>query len=224
MPEQPLVNRRSIADLIPWYLNGTLGTRERQRVDGHVQECSTCRDELAKERRIYEEMAMEPTVEYMPAPSLKRLNAAISGSDAEHTPSRSARVRRLLPWTGLAAASIVAAAGAVAFLTAHRWGHSRAPDYHTVTTPTARPQDEVIRAVFAPTTTLVDLQGILAETQLRISSGPTEAGVYSLAATSRRPVSASLTLLRNHPEVRFAESTQRGRLADSRGASPRESL
>ena len=71
------MNRRGIADLIPWYLNGTLGGRERQQVDAHVQECSTCRDELAKERRIYEEMAIAPSVEYMPAPSLKHLQSAI---------------------------------------------------------------------------------------------------------------------------------------------------
>jgi hypothetical protein len=217
------MSRRGIADLFPWYLNGTLGSRERQRVDGHIQECSTCRDELAKERRIYEEMAVGPSVEYMPAPSLKRLQAAISGRGAEHTPSRAAVVRRLLPWIGLAAASIMVAAVAVAFLTATRWGHSGGADYHTVTTPTARPPDEVIRAVFAPTIMLVGLQGILAEAQLRIVSGPTEAGVYSLAATSRRPVSASLALLRNHPEVRFAESTQGEPPADSRDASPRGS-
>jgi hypothetical protein len=218
-----MMNRRRIADLLPWYLNGTLGSRERQRVDGHVQECSTCRDELAKERRIYEQMSAEPNVEYMPAPSLKRLQAAISGRGAEPMPSQLARVRRLLPWTALAAA-IVAAAVAVAVLTANRWGHSRAPVYYTVTTSTARPQDEVIRAVFAPSVKLKDLQGILAEAQLRIISGPTEAGVYSLAATSHRPVSASLALLRNHTEVLFAESTQREQLADSRDASLRESL
>jgi len=218
------MNRRGIADLFPWYLNGTLGGRERQRIDGHVQECSTCRDELAKERRIYEEMAVEANIEYMPAPSLKRLQAAISAPGAERTPSRLARMRRLLPWAGLAAASIVVAAVAVAILTANRWGHSRRPDYHTVTTPAARPQDEVIRAVFVPTITLVDLQAILAEAQVRIISGPTEAGVYSLAATSPRSVSASLALLRKHPEVRFAESTQREQLADSRDPTPRESL
>jgi hypothetical protein len=217
------MNRRGIADLIPWYLNGTLGARERQRVEGHLQECSTCRDELARERRIYEAMTVEPSVEYMPAPSLKRLQAAISGRGAEHPASPPAVVRRLLSWRGLAAASIVVAAVAAAFLTADRWGHSGGADYHTVTTPTARPQGEVIRAVFAPTIMLVGLQGILAEAQLRIISGPTEAGVYSLAATSGRPVSASLALLRNHPEVRFAESTQREQPADSRDASPRES-
>jgi hypothetical protein len=66
----------------------------------------------------------------------------------------------------------------------------------------------VIRAVFLPTITLVELQAILDEAQLRIISGPTEAGVYSLAANSRRPVSTSLALLRGHPKVRFAESTR----------------
>jgi len=38
--------------------------------------------------------------------------------------------------------------------------------------------------VFSPTITLVELQAILDEAQLRIISGPTEAGVYSLR---RRP-------------------------------------
>jgi hypothetical protein len=66
----------------------------------------------------------------------------------------------------------------------------------------------VIRAVFAPTITLVELQAILDEAQLRIISGPTEAGVYSLAANSGQPVSTSLALLRGHPKVRFAESIQ----------------
>jgi hypothetical protein len=216
------MSRRNIADLFPWYLNGTLGGSERQRVDAHVRECSTCRDELAKERRIYEEMAIAPSVEYMPAPSLKRLQSAIDDRGEELTPSRAA-VRRLPPWRALAAASMALAAAAVAFLTAHRWEQLHGPNYHTVTTSITHPRDEVIRAVFAPTVTLVDLQAILAEAQLRIISGPTEAGVYSLAATSHRAVGASLALLRNHPEVRFAESTERGAPADLRDASPRES-
>jgi hypothetical protein len=54
----------------------------------------------------------------------------------------------------------------------------------------------------------VELQAILDEAQLRIVSGPTEAGVYSLAANSDRPVTDSLSLLRRHASVRFAESTR----------------
>jgi hypothetical protein len=49
---------------------------------------------------------------------------------------------------------------------------------------------------------------VLDEAGLRIISGPTEAGVYALAANSRRPVSSSLAVLRGHAIVRFAESVQ----------------
>jgi hypothetical protein len=62
--------------------------------------------------------------------------------------------------------------------------------------------------VFSPTITLAELQAILNETQLKIVSGPTEAGVYSLAANSGRPVRSSLALLRGNSDVRFAERTQ----------------
>jgi hypothetical protein len=78
----------------------------------------------------------------------------------------------------------------------------------TVTESRQRPPNEAIRAVFAPSITLVELQALLDEAQLRIISGPTEAGVYSLAATSSRPVNTSLAQLRQHSSVRFAESTQ----------------
>ena len=97
------------------------------------------------------------------------------------------------------------------------WIGASSSEYRTVTTAVPRAPDEVIRAVFSPTITLVDLQQLLDEAQLRIISGPTEAGVYSLAATSNRPVTDSLALLRRHASVRFAESTQ----IDPRAGGPR---
>jgi hypothetical protein len=77
-----------------------------------------------------------------------------------------------------------------------------------VTTASPHAPGETVRAVFSPTITLVELQAILDEAQLRIVSGPTEAGVYSLAPTSQRPTRAALALLRAHPNVRFAEGIQ----------------
>jgi hypothetical protein len=109
------------------------------------------------------------------------------------------------------AASVAAIAVAVGLLLADRWLQFEArvtqPKYRTVTTSVPGPQGEVIRAVFAPTITLVELQSILDEAQLRIVSGPTEAGVYSLASKSTLTVRASLALLRQYPTVRFAEGT-----------------
>ena len=215
---------QTIASLIPWYVNGSIGEPERQRLDAHLVLCADCRDDLARERCVYQGMNAEPTLEYMPAASLKRLQARLDGltaapaadSPAADSPAGGAAPgtprRRSVPWQGLMAASVAVMALALSVLAADRWMLYRAhaaPNYFTVTTATARAPDEVIRAVFSPTITLVELQAILDETGLRIVSGPTEAGVYSLAATSRRPViSSSLALLRANAKVRFAEGTQ----------------
>ena len=210
---------REVSTLIPWLVNGTIGERERQRVDAHVLECQKCRNDLAQDRRLYQNMTAETPVEYMPAASLKLLQIRLDGLDAAPRVDESADAlsvvkpgRRSMPWQGLMAASIAVMALALSLLAADRWmefrTHAAKPNYYTVTTPSLHAPGEVIRAVFSPTITLVELQDILDEAQLRIVAGPTEAGVYSLAANSRQPVSSSLALLRGHSKVRFAESTR----------------
>jgi|HubBroStandDraft_1064217.scaffolds.fasta_scaffold00041_40 hypothetical protein len=218
-----------ISALIPWYVNGSIGERERRRVDAHLARCAHCRDELTREQWVYRNMTAETAVEYMPAVSLNRLQArldSIGVAKAERAQEDEAAAvaadvaadaaaeprRRSMPWQGLMAASVAVMAVALSFLATDRWLQYRAraaapAAYYTVTTAVPRAPDEAIRAVFSPTTTLTELQGILDEAQLRIVSGPTEAGVYSLAAKSGRPVSSSLALLRSHAQVRFAEST-----------------
>jgi anti-sigma factor RsiW len=200
-----------ISGLIPWYVNGTASGADRSRVEEHVRDCSRCRADLEQERRVYEAMSVDPGVEYMPAASLKKLTARLEALDVEPREAASASGadrRRRMPWRGLAAASIAMAVFAVSLVTADQWLKSHRGNYHTVTVSETRPPEEAIRAVFAPNITLMQLQSILDEAQLRIVSGPTEAGVYSLASTSSRPASASLRALRGHASVRFAESTR----------------
>ena len=213
---------QDISALLPWYVNGSIDERDRQRLDAHLALCAGCRDELARERWIYEGMTAETAVEYMPAASLKRLQARLDGVAASPDPRADVGTHEraagqkpgggLLAWPGLMAASVAVMAVALSLLAADRWmqfrAHAAAPDYYTVTTSAPRAPGEVIRAVFSPTITLVELQAVLDEAQLRIVSGPTEAGVYSLAANSGRPVSASLASLRRDEKVRFAEITQ----------------
>jgi hypothetical protein len=208
--------------LFPWYLNGTVAEADRRKVDEHVAVCAACRDQLAREREIYRAMSSESSLEFIPA-SFSRLQARLDALSAEEAESpepalrqstvgsaRPARRGRTF-WPRFAAASIaVLAVGALTLVSADRWVQMRAlpSEYRTVTTPAPRAPDEVIRAVFSPAITLVELQDILDEAQLRIVSGPTEAGVYSLAANSDRPVTESLSLLRRHTSVRFAETTR----------------
>jgi hypothetical protein len=212
----------AICDSMPWYVNGTLAEADRQKVDAHVRSCAACREELANEQRLYRAMAEGARLEYMPTASFKRLQATLDAPPPEGAAVGSgarARIPRWMP--GLAAASVAVAVIALGVISARiHWGRRDLPaEYHTVTSATPRPPDEMIRAVFSPTITLVDLQAILSEAQLRIVSGPTEAGVYSLAGTSHRPAAASLELLRRHPSVRFAELTRPGASAGA-GASP----
>jgi hypothetical protein len=175
---------------------------------------------VTRERWIHQQMTAENAVEYMPVASLNRLQARLDGIHTEEPAGTDAALPvaaetgpRSMPWGGLMAASIAVMAVALSLLAADRWmqhgaQNAAAPVYYTTTSPAQHVPNEAIRAVFSPTITLNDLQTILDEAQLRIVSGPSEAGVYSLAANSRRPVSSSLGLLRGHAEVRFAESTQ----------------
>jgi anti-sigma factor RsiW len=203
-----------VSALIPWYVNDTLADPERQRVDAHIGGCAVCRDDLAVHKRILEGIIAQPAVDYMPVASLKRLQARLDVAQAQTAappipplePSRSDA-----PWRGRMVASIAAMAVAIGLLAADRWVQfevrEKQPNYRTVTTVVPRPKGEVIRAVFSPSITLVELQTILDEAQLKIVSGPTEAGVYSLASNSTLTVRSSLALLRQHSTVRFAEGT-----------------
>ncbi|HEY2145084.1 MAG TPA: zf-HC2 domain-containing protein [Steroidobacteraceae bacterium] len=203
-----------ISLLLPWYINGTLDGLSRQRVDAHLGFCPICRDDLSWERGIFEKIDDQTSINYVPGASLKRLNARLDAlqskvASASSPPHLS---RTHIPWRVLAAASVAAVTVTVAVLLVERWAPLGAPTaqplYHTVTNSSSRSRDEVIRAVFAPSITLLEMQDILDEAQLRIIAGPSEAGVYSLAANSASPVRASLARLRQHSAVRFAEATR----------------
>jgi hypothetical protein len=202
---------QEICQLLPWYVNGTLDELVRQKVDAHLVLCPVCRDELSFERRVFAKIDGETAIEYMPGPSLKRLHARLNTlqNKAVLPPEQS---RNPTPWHVLAAASVVAVVVTTGVLLIDRWVQYRAaamqPVYSTATNSSPRPRDEVIRAVFAPSVTLVELQAMLDEAQLRIVSGPSEAGVYSLASNSDKPVRTSLEQLRRHSTVRFAEPTR----------------
>ncbi len=207
-------DHREISALIPWYVNDTLDERERARVDAHMGECVSCRADLSVNQRIFDGIAARPTLDYMPMASLKRLRARLDAAQRQISPASIVPAplkHDESPWRGWIAASIAAMTVAVALLAADRWvqfeARSSQANYRTVTSSVPRPAGEVIRAVFSPTITLDQLQALLDEAQLKIVSGPTEAGVYSLASNSRLTVRSSLALLRRHSTVRFAEAT-----------------
>ena len=219
--EDGTAEHREIGELLPWFVNGRLSDADRQRVDAHLRVCGACSDEFTMQRRIYDVMSVEAGVEHMPMAGLNRLRRRIESLDAagpapgapdvaarsEAPAGSSLRQRR----GAIAASLAMAVVGAFAALLWNQHERRIAPaDYYTVTTTAPPVANAVIRAVFAPTVTLSELQALLDDAHLRIVSGPTEAGVYSLAVSGSPSVDWSLQRLRGHDVVRFAESVAPG--------------
>jgi len=214
--ENTAAEHQDIGELLPWFVNGRLSEADGQRVEAHLRLCEACSEELAAQRRIYGVMSADVGVERMPMAGLNRLRLRIEGlEDAGAAPAAPDEASRSAAagsgwWQrrGAIAASIVmAAVGAFAALLWNQHERRIAPaNYYTVTTTVPQPANTAIRAVFAPTVTLSELQELLDDAHLKIVSGPTEAGVYSLAMSASPSVEWSLRRLRGHEVVRFAES------------------
>jgi anti-sigma factor RsiW len=205
-----VAEHREIWLQIPWYVNDSIDTQQRERVEAHARECAACRGEIAQQRGIHGVMSADSGVEHLPVASLKRLRQRLDAAppnavpglvvpDVSYRPSR-----RLMLAAAVAAVSVTAA---ILVIAGRPPSGAAGMNYYTVSDGAPRPPQEAIRAVFAPDTTLARLEELLAASHLRIVSGPTEAGVYSLALTGQRPVAEVLAQLRRQPDVRFAEST-----------------
>jgi hypothetical protein len=165
------------------------------------------------QRQIYQVIAADSTVEQMPMAGLNKLRQRIERTavaatvEAPPQAARPAAGRRRR--AAAIAASLAAVAAAVGIPATLHWQAQRpgaAPAYYTVTAAAVPQAGAVIRAVFAPTVTLSELQSLLDDAHLSIVSGPTEAGVYSLAMSGPQSIDWSLHKLRGHDTVRFAES------------------
>ena len=207
-----------IWESLPWLVNGTLSAADRQRAGAHLQTCDACREEFAAQQQIHQAMAADDGALQMPAAGLQRLRtridalgsvAAAAVAEAATAPATLAarqvcgrrRQRAKLP-TAVAAAVLLSVIASALWIQAQQ---RSAVDYYTVTSAAALPHGAVIRAVFATTLTLSEVQSVLAKAQLTIVAGPTEAGVYSLAMTTSESPDWSLQRLRKENAVRFAE-------------------
>jgi anti-sigma factor RsiW len=205
-------------ELLPWLANGSLDAFDRARVEAHLEQCSACRVELEEQRLICNALAAPGAIEQIPAASLNKLRQRIERLPTETreagelaaaaTPRRRPPAQRLRTLS-VAAAALVAVV-VLGLPAAHDWqgatGSRDAARYFTVSSSAAQPPRAVIRAVFAETLTLADLQRLLADAHLRIVEGPSEAGVYSLAMGSGESTARALQRLRAHDGVRFAEA------------------
>jgi anti-sigma factor RsiW len=205
----------AVTQLLPWYVNGTLSTADVRRVEAHLEQCAACRADLNEQRHLADLIRASAPVEYGPQAGWRKLQArveaagqAASQASTSHPGAWRSKSR---PVAWLAAAVVVQSLALVALAGAGLLGWSTAdmsPRYRTLTS-TAAAGGTRLRVVFAPATTLGELNDLLRANQLMAIAGPSEAGLFTLAMQSssvdQEALRIVLARLRADPRVRFAD-------------------
>ena len=211
---------RQAWDLIPWIVNASAPESERLAVQGHLEACADCRQELEFQRQLQASMAVQSTAEIDMRDSWQRLRRRLDTAAQPQAAVRSGQRRARgvgkawMPW--LVAAMVVQAIGLGA-LGAAWWSRPMALEstpagaagaYRTLSAPEVSAQAATIRVVFAPDVTVAQVQAMLAGARLQVRAGPSEVGVWTLGPSgdsNRAATEAALRELRAQSEVRFAE-------------------
>jgi hypothetical protein len=204
------------ARLLPWYVTGRLAAADVERVERHLEHCAICRGDLAHERELRVLVKADARVEYAPQAGLAKTLARIDelGREAPTAPTaRTERPRQTRRVQWLAAAVVVQAVGLGVLggvLASRNASDAARPAYAVLSN-----SDGIVaghghlRAVFAAGATLADLKDVLAARRLTIVRGPSDAGVYTLAATdpagAASALDSAIAALRADPRVLFVE-------------------
>jgi hypothetical protein len=191
-------------ELLPWLVNDSLATPERDAVELHVRTCIVCRREIKEQQRLLAALQAQPIVHLSAQNAFDRLsNELDDGRHARHAP----RDPAYLPFLRF---GVVAAMG-VALVSFLFWLAPDAPqqsaDYATLATePSGRgPHFDVI---FSRDTTAAEIQTLLDSVGGEIVAGPSEVGRYGIRVTSgpagATDLAKALAQLAGDPHVRLA--------------------
>lgn len=204
-----------IWDLLPWYVNGTLPGEELRAVEGHLDACARCREEVAVCRATRE--ALAETGEVAPSPHpvqlarlLTRVDELESGSGSGRRPFLASLKALLIPTNpvrALLAVQLAITALLAGLLVWQQRQPETLPLYRTLSAPDApRGNEARVRVVFAETATEKEIREILLRVHGEIVAGPSVFGTYTVEIpTGGETPGALLAHLRSQPQVRFAE-------------------
>jgi hypothetical protein len=215
-------------ELLPWYVNGSLEQRERERVETHLAACLRCQEEERTCRRTAAGIAGAGEVAPSPHPiQFQRMLARIEESERGE-PRHAGGWRLLAPFRSLVQATprplrgaLVAQAAVILLLVGFlAWDSLRpAPAvYRTLSDPVAAPARTArLRVMFSPKSTEREIRGLLLGIRGEITAGPSPLGVYTVEVPAAGdPAAVVLARLRSEPQVTFAEPAADGSARDGR--------
>jgi hypothetical protein len=197
-------------DTLPWIVNGTASDAARRAAEAHLCECEHCREELARQQRVYAAMNAVTSAEAPLERGLDRLLQKVQAYEQQPgrgAPAADGAVRRR--WAMAAyglAAMVLLEAGGLVVLGMQLGGSHPSVTYRTLSSLDTALPPASIRLVVDPSMTVGKLQALLVSLHLQIVGGPSEDGVYSLGSLDRgRSVESDVTALRAASGVRFVE-------------------
>ncbi len=201
-------------DLLPWLVNGTLESPEREGVEDHVATCGQCRAEAERCRSLGE---LVRAAEVAPSPHPAQLARLLRRVDELEGASRRPG---LVGWLGSSRVSLrwalaAQAATLLLLLGVVFWPSAPPSRYRTLNDPPAPAVvTHQVRVVFAPTTTETELRRLLLEVRGELIAGPSPLGAYTVAVPAdgqgAEPMALVLEHLRASPRVRLAEPVTSG--------------
>ena len=216
-----------VAELVPWYVNGTLEGRDRDAVTAHLPGCPACREEVARCQTLA--AAVQSAVDAAGAPGpggLERVLASIElleAKGARRTGWRGwwpagvewvgdlfQRTPGPVRWSLAAQAALLVL---VVGLTVGPGVRSPRTPYRTLADDGEQRvgQEALIHVVFTEDITERELRTLLRRVEGRIVDGPSALGLYTVDVRASTPDRAVpiIEILRGDPKVRLAEPVPR---------------
>jgi anti-sigma-K factor RskA len=198
----------ALEQLLPWYVNDTLGDDERRQVEAYLERNRDARDEVELLRELRRQVK-EEKIENSPGElGLQRLRREIKQADREQAGSDRMTGRTVTVasfWRPLA----VAACLAVVIQAGVMIGLSGGPGSEVeIAHGTAGLTAPVLQVTFAPDATEQEIREVLQAAGASIAEGPTALGIYNLRLVDAETTSVeeALTTLRASGDVvTFAE-------------------
>jgi anti-sigma factor RsiW len=191
--------------LLPWYVNGTLGAEESERVRKHLAECPRCQADAQWQDRL---RAAPPAAEPTSASDVDRQWAALAGRLAPGGTKPPRRPHALANWLGtrwlplaVGLQTVVILAGALAWFGVPQ----REEAFRALGTAPAAISANVL-VVFRPGASEADIRRVLRANHAQIVGGPTVTDAYLLRLAALTP--EALSRLRADAAVLRVESLE----------------
>jgi hypothetical protein len=195
---------RQTAELLPWYVTGSLAEAESDYVENHLRECLNCRVALRAERRLLKLVREQDDFRLSHEHGVADLLTRIEGRSG--SPRRPALMRRPRLALGMACLAAIVVVGAIVgpTLLENRAGIEPGA-YETLTDP-PNASANYVDVVFEENQDSAALDRLLQEFNAELVGGPTALGRYTIAVPDRSTAEIDdlIRELGAEPAVRFA--------------------